>query len=444
VEGHPTATYLVTYAISNYALIHDSWNSIPLQYFVPRADSVHAQSYFSTVPEMMVAFTNAFGAYPFDKVGYCITPIGAMEHQTMISYPTSLYGNGTAGTTAAHELAHQWWGDWVSVQDFKEAWLSEGFATFSEAIYAEHLGGLSQYYQSARQFISTYRNQVEYYEGLFPLYDFPRTPPSSNYPQTIYAKGGAVLVMLRHIMGDESFFNGLRSYGLKYGYGNATTANFQAEMETAYGKSLSWFFDEWVFKAGYPNYTVQKVEDNSSQPFRLRILQIQDTMKIPYFRMPVDIWLYLKSGDTLRFTIENQGVGEEEFSFPSVPANSVQSYSIDPLGVILKNIRYRSVSVEQEIRSDPHGFQLNHTFPNPVRRSDLSHMTIQVTVQIPVQVNLEIFDSLGRSIQELYSGRLEPGRHAFHPGDKTLSSGVYTIHLRSGKSGTVQQFVVFD
>ncbi|PLX33580.1 MAG: hypothetical protein C0600_00200, partial [Ignavibacteria bacterium] len=147
LELHDTATYLYTYAISDYAIVEDEWQGIPMQYFVPRADSARAHQYFAPVGSMMDAFTQRFGPYPFDKVGYCITPIGSMEHQTMISYAAQLWsGLSEAGSTAAHELAHMWWGDMVTCRDFEDAWLNEGFAVFSEMVWAEHLGGEEAYY----------------------------------------------------------------------------------------------------------------------------------------------------------------------------------------------------------------------------------------------------------------------------------------------------------
>ena len=179
IETDPASTYLVTYAISDYAVVRDTWESIPMEYYVPEKDSARAVAFFATVPGMMEAFTSYFGAYPFNKVGYCVTPKGSMEHQNMISYAAPLFENQSeAGIVAAHELSHQWWGDWVTPNDFRDAWLNEGFAVFSEALYREYHEGRSGYLSHIRSVQQSYRNTIAPREGMFPLFDYPRTPPS--------------------------------------------------------------------------------------------------------------------------------------------------------------------------------------------------------------------------------------------------------------------------
>ncbi len=287
VETHPTATYLVTWAVGHYALVESSWNGIPMMFFVPKADSAKAVTWFQPLTGMLDAYSRMFGPYPFDKVGYCLTPIGSMEHQTMVSLAQSVFDGATkAEMTVAHELAHQWWGDCVTARDFRHAWLSEGFAQYSETVYLEKSISRASYLSQTRANNTIYKNTVEPYEGTFALYDFPRAAPSSNYPMTIYYKGSSVLAMLRMVMGDSAFFDGLRRYRAAHEYGAATTADFQAAMEEASSINLPWFFDEWVYKPGYPNYQIQRVKDPAG-PLRVRILQIQDTSRIPLFRMPL-------------------------------------------------------------------------------------------------------------------------------------------------------------
>lgn len=440
VEQHPTATYLVTYAIRNYAMIDRMWNGIPLQYFVAKNDSTKAVNYFATVPQMLEAFTGRYGAYPFDKVGYCITSIGAMEHQTMISYPQSLLSSQSqAGSTAAHELAHQWWGNWVTPKDFREAWLSEGFATFSEAVYAEHLQGKEAYFQTVRQFVSNYRGQVEPSEGLFPLFDFPRTPPSSNYPQTIYQKGASVLAMLRHVVGDTAFFAGLKTYGQRFAFGNATTGDFAKAMEDNHGESLAWFFDQWVYRKGYPNYTVQRLIVSDSDPFRLRLLQLQDTTQIPLFHMPLDYAIILTSGDTVRGIIDTKALPSQEFSFPSIPSGSVATYLIDPLGVVLKRMTYRTVGVDPTPLPDSEGMRLDSVFPHPVSVMH-DEAVVPFFLSQSQRVRLEVVDFFGRSVLSLANGTYGQGLH--HAKIEALPAGVYAVRIFGEHDVLTRVFIV--
>jgi aminopeptidase N len=441
-EKHQTATYLVTYAISNnYAVVKDLHRGrLPLEYYVTKSDTAKARTYFATVPGMLDAFEQAYGPYPFDKVGYCLTPIGSMEHQTMISYAASLFNDQRAGMTAAHELAHQWWGDWVTPVDFREAWLSEGFATFSEAVYSEYLGGKTEYYKSARAFISSYFN-TEFYEGTFALYDFPRSAPSSNYPGTIYQKGGSVLVMLRHIMGDTAFLRGMKNYGAAHAYGNAGTRDFQAIMENEYGKPLGWFFDEWVYKSGYPRYTVRYPYPRGPEPYRLWIEQnTSDTNRYPLFAMPLDVLLIKTGGDTLRYAIETHAIASEMFTFPGISADSVQSYVIDPLGVVLKKITHRMLGNGDPLQ-EPQGFRLDQNYPNPCSASS-GGTIIPFALHSPAFVRLDVFDALGRRAATLVRGMYETGFHNIPFPASGVPPGVYMIQLLVGSRSDVRRIVI--
>src|SRR5262249_31487967 len=146
---------------------------------------------------------------------------GGMENETC----TSLGSFGEY--TVAHELSHQWWGDAVTCRDFHHVWLNEGFATFSEAQWAESQGGIGAYH--------TYMNNLAY-TGAGTVYvpDLSDVHRVFNYNLS-YQKGAWVLHMLRHIMGDTAFFGALRSYLQQHYFGTAVTADFQAACEAAYG-----------------------------------------------------------------------------------------------------------------------------------------------------------------------------------------------------------------
>ncbi len=447
VENHPTATYLVTLAAGSYARIRDTWNNLPLEYYVPRKDSLKGLSYFSTIPSMLECFEHYFGPYAFDKVGYCITPIGAMEHQTMISFPANLFAfQPKASTTAAHELAHQWWGDWVTPEDFREAWLSEGFATFGEALYAGWLKGRAAYLQQHHQNISDYVFGIAQREGIFPLYDFPRTPPSSNYPVTIYKKGAVVLGMLRHIVGDTAFFRGLKEYGKRHAYGNATTHDFRRSMEDAWGQDLGWFFDEWVYKAGFPFYVVERRINTSQEdaPEVLRIHQTQDTTVSPLFLMPADILIIKTNGDTLRYVINIRPEAVQDFTFPDVKQKHVASIIFDPLGIILKRVRYRTLEAE-EPESAPPNVVLGALYPNPVStthegRSPL--VTIPFEIDRPARIQIDLFDSLGRRVRRLIDSRYSSGSFSVSTDVSNVGAGTYYILLSSPNSRQVRRMIV--
>jgi len=443
VERHPTATYLFTYAISDYALVRDEWNSIPIEYYVPRPDSARAVQYFSTVPSMLEAFTSVFGPYPFDKVGYCITPIGSMEHQTMISYAEQLFRHGNAaGSTAAHELAHMWWGNWVTCHDFSDAWLNEGFAVFSEMVYAEYLYGESGYLDLVRNVSQSYRTQVVTNEGMLPLHDFPRTPPSSNYPSTIYRKGAMVLVMLRDVMGDEAFFEGLREYGRRHAYATATSASFQGVMEEYHGETLDWFFEQWVYRPGYPVYILHRILDESGAAQHIRIEQSHDTTRYPLYAMPMDVAVLLLNGDTLRRRINTVATGMQEFSFADIPANTVRTILLDPRGVILKRVQYRTLTSGEAPKAPMEGPRLNSVYPNPASTS--RDVIVPLSMGNSNFVSITIHDALGKVVAEVFSGTPGAGLHLFPFSTAKLSAGAYYVLALSEQRTSLTRLLVGD
>ncbi len=442
IEPHPTATYLVTYAIDRYAVVKDAWRGLPLEYYVPRADSARGVAHFATVPSMLDAFTAAYGPYPFDKVGYCITPIGSMEHQTMISYDASLFGSAPASTVAAHELAHMWWGDCVTPADFREAWLSEGFATYSEAVWAEHVRGRAEYLRTAARFASTYRSQVEMAEGTFALYDFPRSSPSSNYPSTIYQKGAAVLVMLREVMGDSLFFAGMRAHQARYRYGNATTREFQASMEQQYGASLDWFFTPWVFRPGYPTYRVTTIYDTEDRPFSFYLTQGQDTTRFPLIRMPIEIWAVTKAGDTLRTRVMTDAARDQEVvPFPGVMASTLSKMVFDPYNLVLKRVQYGTVNAET-LPAPSEGVLLEPSYPHPSDGTHHATAWIPFRLDRPGHVRIDVCDMLGRTVATPVDSAWSVGRHVVAFDTGSLPSGTYTVLLRGAGQVRTRSLVI--
>lgn len=442
IEDHPTATYLVTYAVARYSVARDTALGIPCEYYVTLGTEAKAKTYFAPIRTALEAYINAFGPYPFDKVGYCLTPIGSMEHQTMVSYAASLYGGSSAGANAIHELAHMWWGDCVTPQDFREAWLSEGFATYGETVYDEYRLGKAAYYQDVRGNIQDYFS-VERSEGTFALWDFPRAKPSSNYPNTIYCKGSAVLAMLRHVMGDSAFYRGLRAYGQAHAYGNATTEDFRRQMEQAHGAALDWFFNEWVYKPGYPVWSVYYPAPPQQGPLRLWLSQRSaDTAVYPYYEMPLDLQVVTLAGDTLRTILQAHAVSNEAFTFPAIREDSIRSIAIDPLGVVLKKLDWIEVGVGDPPAPPGESFRLEPGYPNPCSASSDRTATIPFELRDESAVRVDVCDILGRVVLIAADRRFDAGRHLLALESDRLRSGLYAIRMRVGDAVSVRPFVV--
>ena len=251
-EGYPITTYLVSLAITNY----ETWSewfhyqpgdSLEVQYYAYPEDYESARNQLTQTIDMLAYFHEIFGPYPFLREKYGIAQFawgGGMEHQTI----TSQGGFGTVLTV--HELAHQWWGDKITNANWHEIWLNEGFASYAEALYFEHSLG--------SDYLKTYLQMMDRYYR-YPIYVDDTTSVSRIFNITVYDKGGWFLHMLRHIVGDATFFDILLAYSNdpRFAYGNVTTAGFQDVCETISGEDLDWFFQPWIYEAGRPEYWVE-------------------------------------------------------------------------------------------------------------------------------------------------------------------------------------------
>lgn len=290
----PCATYLLTFALYDYEKIDLTQSDVPIHIYCSAEDTTKTKYAMKLVPDMLEIFEEIYGEYPFDKVGYVVTPRGSMEHQTMISFSEHVvdvhYSNrDSINWTAAHELSHMWFGDLVSPADFRDAWLNEAFATFSESVWIENYSGWDAYLKKLEGDINGFftRGAPE----KVPLYDFSREYPSSNYPSTIYYKGSAVVAMLRYEMGDSLFFGAINEYLRENAYKNATTESLQKTLEDYSGMDLEQFFRRWVYDLGYPVLTVDidKRENGGSASAEITMKQTQPKMYGMFYDLPVEI-----------------------------------------------------------------------------------------------------------------------------------------------------------
>ena len=331
---YPISTYLVSVAISNYVTWTDFYTPVtggpvmPVQHWVyPEHETAAREDLNVTVP-MLTFFSGLFGEYPFvaEKYGHAIfTFPGAMEHQTVTSYGAGVIrGDHHYDYIVAHELAHQWWGDAVGPAEWPEIWLNEGFASYGEALWTEHLGGANAYRNymlsmDTRPFCGTIYNPVA---------------PCDLFGNTVYDKGGWVLHMLRHVVGDTAFFQGMRNYYATYGGSNATTGAFRAVMEAASGMNLQAFFDRWVMQTGEPVYRFgwKAAETPAGWVTHLRIEQAQTGNT---FTMPADIRVTTTCCDEM-FVVQTSGAAQD-IALPPVSSQPL-GVAFDPNSFILKTL----------------------------------------------------------------------------------------------------------
>lgn len=282
---------------------------VPVEIWTYPADSAYAvDGPFKRAPEMIDYFTSVIGEFPYSRLAHVqsSTIFGGMENSTAIFYDENAYRRRAVSEgTVAHETAHQWFGDAITEREWTHLWLSEGFATYFAALWAEHLGGDSALRAAMQgeaggifQSQATARPIVDSNDNLLRLLN------SNNYN-----KGAWVLHSLRGLAGDSAFFRGIRAFYAKYRDSTVMSEDFQREMESASGMDLGWFFRQALHQPGYPRLEVSARFDSHRKALALTIRQTQPeewgTYRLPGYELLID-------GLLVRVDIEGR---ESQFTF---------------------------------------------------------------------------------------------------------------------------------
>jgi aminopeptidase N len=439
INDFPVATYLISLIMGDYATWNDYYirpggDSVPVFFMVSHGDSSAAAYDFATIPDMMGVYSELFGPYPFNKYGQgAVSPFyyGGMENQTMTTINRSwITGDRTYQFGYAHELAHMWWGDDVTLADWRHIWLNEGFATYSSALYNEARYGRQAFIQN----MLAYQNEYFNYErsaGRHPIFN-----PSDLFGLHVYDKGAWVLHMLRGIMGDSAFFDGLHQYAATFAYSNASTWEFRDMMEIAFGQSLAWFFNEWVFDQGYPDYDYAWSYETVGDIYLVHLDISQVQSDAPIFTMPMTVRIV--AGGNSDFIIQNsQPVESYDFAVASPPETLI----LDPDTWILKQAR--QVSGIDIPGGDvlPTRVIIDDIYPNPFNGVVNISFSVEGRAQ---EINLEIYDIQGRLVRVLQTGWLQPNRYAIDwdgrdNAGRDLASGVYLVRLSGRHSASTKK-----
>jgi aminopeptidase N len=329
VTNYPITSYLISVAAYPYSSFSHTYTpigggSMPVVYYVYPPSLTNAQVSFSATPSMITYFAQQFGEYPFVDEKYGMSAFqfgGAMEHQGNTSYGAGLInGSHSNDRTIAHELAHQWWGDAVSPRTWADIWLNEGFASYSEALWQENVGGVAAYKTVMQGYYHTTWGPSVY-------------NPTNLFGTTVYHKGAWVQHMLRHVVGDAAFFQAQRDWFENHKYGVGDTAGYQAQVEASSGgTSLGWFFTEWVYGPSMPTYRFSWSAANTGSGYKLYLRVDQTQINAPPFRMPIDIDV-TTAGGTTRYQIVDSLVSED-FQISLSQAPTVVTF--DPDNWVLK------------------------------------------------------------------------------------------------------------
>jgi aminopeptidase N len=319
----PHSTYLIFLAAAPYVVVRDSYGTLPVNYWVYPGDEAKARPTYGKTPAMIEFFNEIFGYdYPWQKYDQISVPLGggaestsatAMTQRIMVSEADE--PDFSAIGIVSHELAHQWWGDLITLRSWGHAWMNESFGTYSDYLYHRHDRGDDEGAVNLQNKLAAYLREAKT-RYIRPIVSDRYDKPEDMFDSHSYPKGALVLHMLRAILGDEIFFKTLSHFLHRYAFDAVDTADFIRSVKTVTGQNLDWFFDQWLFKPGHPVFDIRSEWDAVRKVVRLKVTQVQDFAKgVPVFRAPVTVKVVAAgASETHRVWIRER---EETFEFPA-------------------------------------------------------------------------------------------------------------------------------
>ncbi len=323
-QEQPHSTYLMMLAIGPYAVIEDSLDGLPINYWVYAKDVDDARWIFEKTPRMIAFYNDVFGyPYPWAKYDQVTTPhVGGGAEATS----ATILGDGTIHdrraeqdfsreTVIAHEIAHQWWGDLITLREWSHTWLNESFGTYSDYLWTRHekgedegawalLGKKNAYLREAH---TRYMRPI-----VFNRYE----QPGDNFDSHTYPKGAVILHQLRFLLGDEPFFRTLSTFLHEFAFEPVDTYDFMKTVKDVTGQNMDWFFEQFIFRPGHPVLEVRSEWDAVIGEIRLDVTQMQTREHgVPIYRFPLQIGIVTESGKRVETVwLENEHDG---FTFPN-------------------------------------------------------------------------------------------------------------------------------
>lgn len=296
VMDQPHSTYLIAFAAGEFEVATDRHGEIPLFYVVPKGRRDDIERSFSKTPKAMKFFEEFTGVrYPYKKYSQvCVTDFtyGGMENISATTLTERTLHDEVAhmdfdsDSLIAHELAHQWFGDFVTCKDWSHIWLNESFATFMQALFFREDRGVDEYYMDLISNLDSYLDEAAK-RYIRPISTKFYSTPEEVFDRHAYEKGSLVLNSLMNLIGENTFRSGVKQYLERHSFSNAETDDFRKALENSSSKSLEWFFDQWVYQAGHPELKVQYNYEAESRLLKVDIEQTQEDL--PAFTLPLKI-----------------------------------------------------------------------------------------------------------------------------------------------------------
>ncbi|HEU4389519.1 MAG TPA: M1 family aminopeptidase [Blastocatellia bacterium] len=330
----PHSSYLTSVVVGQFREIRDQLKTVPfISYVYP--DQVENGRFSFAKLEKMAAYYAAVVEHDYPYGKYAQVTVrdfnGGMENITATTITDTTVHDRRAhldissDELISHELAHSWFGNMITCRDWSDLWLNEGFATFCEALWTEHDLGRDEY------LYEMLRNQQTYLHAWQagnrrPIATRLYADPEALFDVHVYEQPAAVIGLLRFVLGDELFWKAIRHYIQKYQWKNVGTPELIVAIEEATGRNLQWFFDEWIFKMGHPQFDLTTTYDEQARVLKLTVKQTQQpNEKWPpgsspeFFATPVEISIATASGDKVERVMIDKAQNEFSFHVDSRP-----------------------------------------------------------------------------------------------------------------------------
>lgn len=321
----PHSPYLFFLGVGEYAVVKDKWKNKEVNYYVEPAYASTAKKIFGLTPEMIGYFSAITGVdFPWAKYAQITGRdfvAGAMENTTATLHQESaqqdareLVDGNRWESTIAHELFHQWFGDYVTAESWSNITVNESFADYSQTLWREYKygkdAGDEENYQGLSSYLSSGSEKKDlvrfYYEDKEHVFD-----------QVSYQKGGCILHMLRNFVGDSAFYRSLNNYLTTNKFKAAEAHQLRLAFEEVTGRDLNWFFNQWYFGSGHPSVEINYDYNDATGTVKVTIKQTLKTGKI--FQLPLAIDVYNGSEKTRHTVWVKNSVDSFTFNYSKRP-----------------------------------------------------------------------------------------------------------------------------
>lgn len=363
----PIPSYLACFSVGDYTHVTQNYDSpvygtsTPVMLVGRAQDTTGMKTSFNKLFDMMNIYEEKYGPYVWEKIGFALVPFnsGAMEHATLVAYPMLVgAGNTTYDWLIAHELSHHWWGNLVTCKTSSDMWINEGFAVYSEAIYAEMMNSYNHYINDLKAKHLIVLQRAHFNDGDF--YPLSGVPHGAVYGDHSYRKGAIMLHNMRTYLGDELFFQGLQTMQTDFAHSAVDAIEVRDKLSEATAVDMTDFFEDWIFQPGFVGVVLDsfQVVPNGNQ-FDVHVALRQKTRQATHvfssFPMQVSFVeeIGAESHETFNFSGEQMTVS---FTIPFAPkmvylngnegimnAVTANNYLLTSNGTFLDNYSYSRV-----------------------------------------------------------------------------------------------------